>query len=83
MSLATKFEQAAFDTRRAAAYIGMSRWFLINARKTANVTTSEGPTCIRIGRSVRYMKTDLDAFLAKRRRAAETEGGYVAQEHSR
>lgn len=43
----------------AARYIGMSRSWLAQARMRGN-----GPPYIKIGRSVRYLRSDLDAWLA-------------------
>jgi predicted DNA-binding transcriptional regulator AlpA len=46
----------------AARYIGMSVAFLRQARVRAR-----GPAYFRIGRSVRYRVSDLDAWLSERR----------------
>jgi hypothetical protein len=46
----------------AAGYIGMSVAFLRQARVRAR-----GPAYFRIGRSVRYRLSDLDAWLSERR----------------
>ena len=50
-------EQAALTTDEAARYIKMSRSF---------VEHSDIPR-VRLGRSVRYLVSDLDAYLAQRR----------------
>ena len=52
------------DEKGAAAHVGMSRWFLRRARMTGR-----GPAFIKIGRSVRYAKRDLDAWLDRQRMA--------------
>lgn len=54
----------AFSEIQAAKYIGMSRSFLAQSRmdgKRDNRTPA--PPFIKIGRSVRYIKDDLDAWL--------------------
>ena len=55
------------DTSAAAAYIGMSEEWLKKARITG--APSDGstlPVFIKIGRSVKYLKPDLDIFLNNR-----------------
>ena len=52
----------------AAAVIGMSVSFLRMARLRGNVGgRTPGPPFYKIGKSVRYDRADLDAFLAARR----------------
>jgi predicted DNA-binding transcriptional regulator AlpA len=46
----------------AGRYIGMSVAFLRQARVRAR-----GPAYVRVGRSVRYRLSDLDAWLSERR----------------
>jgi len=55
---------ALLNTRDAARHIGMSTWFL-RARRVGRGT--DAPPYVRIGRSVRYSVTDLDAWLNRKR----------------
>jgi predicted DNA-binding transcriptional regulator AlpA len=48
-----------FDEKAAAAYVGLSVKTL-QARRCAH----KAPPYIKVGRSVRYLKSDLDALLA-------------------
>lgn len=48
----------------AAKYIGMSRSFLAQSRMDGNRDSrTPAPPFIKIGRSVRYLKEDLDSWL--------------------
>ena len=48
----------------AAAYIGMSRSFLAQSRMDGNRDNrTSAPPFIKIGRSVRYLREDLDQWL--------------------
>lgn len=61
---------AVFKEPEAAAYIGMSPQFLRLSRHYGNRPGhAEGPPFIRLGggRSIRYLKADLDAYLQKHR----------------
>lgn len=61
---------ATFTERDAAAYIGTSPQFLRLSRHYGNRPGhAEGPPFIRLGggRSIRYLRTDLDAWLAAHR----------------
>jgi hypothetical protein len=49
----------------AAHYLGVSRAFLTASRLRERRT--DGPPFVKIGRAVRYLQTDLDAFLEARR----------------
>ncbi len=51
------------STIPAANYIGVSRQFLEIGRHKG-----EGPPYIKLGRAVRYKRSDLDAYMAARRR---------------
>lgn len=56
------------NEKKAAEYIGMSISYLQHARyygATGNRTP--GPIFIRLGRSIRYLKSDLDKWLLKNR----------------
>ena len=52
--------------RDAAKYLGVSQSYLTVSRLRSNPRT-DGPPFVRIGRAVRYLRSDLDAFLAARR----------------
>ena len=54
--------QAMMAEAVAAAYLGMSRIWLRQSRMKGT-----GPAFVKIGRSVRYAVSDLDAFIAARR----------------
>lgn len=57
-------EKLAFTTAEAAKYIAMSESFLRQSRMDGDrVNRTLGPPFIRIGRAVRYLKYDLDAWL--------------------
>ena len=53
----------------AACYIGMSRSWLAQARMTGD---PNAPPFLKIGRSVRYLREDLDTWLAGCRRRNNT-----------
>ena len=59
--------------QQAAEYIGMSRSFLrqdrMNGRREGR---TPGPVFLKIGRSVRYLKEDLDKWLEKFRQGGES-----------
>ena len=57
-----------FNEKAAAARLGVSVKTL-QARRSAK----QGPTYVRVGRSVRYLESDLDAFLAGCRVAPQSE----------
>lgn len=53
--------------KEAATYIGMSRSFLSQDRMNGyRQNRTQGPDFMKIGRSVRYRKEDLDLWLAQR-----------------
>jgi|GEM_PF-3252661 len=52
----------------AAAYIGMSESWLRQSRMRGN---PDSPPWIRIGRSVRYLRSDLDIWLAEKRTVSQ------------
>lgn len=55
--------------KEAAQYIRMSMSFLRNARiYGAKPGSARAPNFIKIGRKVRYLKTDLDKYLNKFRK---------------
>jgi len=54
----------AFTEREAAQYICMSRSFLAQARMEGQrLNRTQAPPFIKIGRSVRYLRKDLDQWL--------------------
>ncbi len=66
MSNATMTTNGAnyFDTREAAAYLGMSQSWLRQRRMTGHLGGQRpAPPFVRLGRSVRYNKSDLDQWL--------------------
>ncbi|MDP3257828.1 AlpA family transcriptional regulator [Bosea sp. (in: a-proteobacteria)] len=54
-----------FDTKLAARYIGKSASWLNKTRLSGT-----GPTYLKIGGGVRYLRPDLDDWLASKRRTA-------------
>ncbi len=57
-------EKRAYTEQETAAYIGMSRSFLRQARMEGQrKNRTEAPPFIKIGRAVRYLKEDLDLWL--------------------
>jgi hypothetical protein len=61
----------ALTTLEAGRYIGMSEVFLRAARAQGRRTgRTPGPPWVRIGRSVRYLRDDLDAWLMQHRLGA-------------
>jgi predicted DNA-binding transcriptional regulator AlpA len=55
----------------AARYIGMSRSWLAQARMTGD---AKAPPFLKIGRAVRYLRSDLDNWLEQRRRQCTLAG---------
>mgnify|MGYP003860272805 CR=1 FL=1 len=54
----------AISEIEAAQYIGMSRSFLAQSRMEGNrLNRTPAPPFIKIGKSVRYLKEDLDTWL--------------------
>ena len=54
--------------KEASEYIGMSRSFLRQDRMNGyRVHRTHGPTFMKLGRSIRYSKQDLDEWLDKHR----------------
>ena len=52
--------------KEAAIYIGMSRSFLSQDRMNGyRVNRTPGPPFLKLGRSIRYRKQDLDEWLGK------------------
>lgn len=64
--LDTISEKIVLSEIDAAKYIGMSRSFLRHARIDGNRSSrTPAPKFIKIGRSIRYMRQDLDDYLAQ------------------
>jgi len=64
--MSEQIEQAkrALSEAQAACYIGMSRSFLRQDRMNGHrENRTPGPRFIRIGKRIRYLVDDLDAFL--------------------
>ena len=61
------------DGAQAAAYVRWSRSTLDKSR-----LTGDGPGFIKVGRLVRYRKSDLDAWLASRHRRSTSDAGAAA-----
>ncbi len=62
--LPSHVEKRAYTEQETAAYIGMSRSFLRQSRMEGQrFNRTDAPPFIKIGRAVRYLKEDLDAWL--------------------
>lgn len=59
-----KFPKPVLDEEETAYYIGMSRSWLRISRCQGN---PDSPPFLKLGRSVRYLKEDLDQWLEKHR----------------
>ena len=58
-------DKRALSEVETSEYIGMSRSFLRQSRMEGNrATRTPAPPFIKIGRSVRYLREDLDNWLA-------------------
>lgn len=63
-SNSSPLKSRALTENQAAAYIAMSRSFLAQARMDGNRDNrTPAPPFIKIGRSVRYLREDLDRWL--------------------
>jgi len=63
-----ELEPRALSDRETAHYIGMSESWLRQSRVTGR---PDAPPYVKIGRAVRYLRDDLDAWLAARRHRAD------------
>lgn len=68
----TAVQPRALREKEAATYLGLSSFHLrntrvVDARRKARGEPIEGPAWINIGRAVRYLREDLDAWLDARR----------------
>ncbi|WP_331346548.1 DNA-binding protein [Cellvibrio sp. UBA7661] len=62
--MTNRIQPKAFTEIEASQYIGMSRSFLAQARMDGNRDNrTPAPPFIKIGRSVRYLREDLDRWL--------------------
>jgi hypothetical protein len=66
--MAPKDERPPINEEAAAAYIGMSTSYLRISRMRGATKCTDAPPFVRIGKSIRYLPQDLDAWLAARRR---------------
>ena len=64
-------ESRTLTDRDAAIYIGMSESWLRQARMNGN---PDAPPFVKIGRAVRYLRDDLDAWLESCRRTSSVIG---------
>jgi len=63
----------ALTEHEAARYVGMSRSFLRQDRMNGGREgRTPGPAFLKIGRSVRYLKEDLDKWLERFRQGGES-----------
>ena len=60
--------RVALRSPEAALYVGMSESFMRQARIYGDLPgRTPGPPYVKVGRSVRYLVTDLEAWLAEHR----------------
>ena len=83
----TDIRKRAFKEPEAAEYLAVSRSYLRQDRMNGpREARTPGPRCIHIGRAVRYLKEDLDAWLDQFRRDAQAttlEGHRVSSKRRR
>lgn len=61
-------QKNSFTEQEAAEYIGMSRAYLrLDRKDRTRKNRTPGPSFLRIGRSIRYLKADLDKWLEQYR----------------
>ena len=66
--MAKKVTPAALDEKDAGIYIGMSVSFLRKSRMEGDrKRRTPGPPYVRVGRTIRYLIRDLDAWLDQHR----------------
>lgn len=72
-------DKRSLNEDEAAGYINMSSHYLRKARTSElSGVKAPGPPFIRIGRSIRYLRDDLDAWLSTRERVG---GNFVSRDH--
>ena len=61
-------DEEIFTTQEAAEFLGLGVGTLVEARRTEGPRDGRmrGPRCIRMGRLVRYRRSDLQRWLAER-----------------
>ena len=69
--MAQIIESRTLTDRDTAIYIGMSESWLRQARMNGN---PDAPPFVKIGRAVRYLRDDLDAWLESCRRTSSVIG---------
>jgi predicted DNA-binding transcriptional regulator AlpA len=71
MSVPDPDAKRVYTTAEAARYIAMSESFLRQARMDGDrENRTPGPPFLKIGRAVRYLKHDLDAWLERHKASA-------------
>ena len=73
--MVTETKTVTLNEHEASKYIGMSRSWLAQARMRGDAET---PPYLKIGRSIRYLRSDLDQWLADRRRNFSAHGGDIS-----
>jgi excisionase family DNA binding protein len=56
-------EDRWMTNREAAEYMGFKPYTLKRARKDNRLSGKEPPVCVNVGTSIRYRKSDLDAWM--------------------
>jgi predicted DNA-binding transcriptional regulator AlpA len=64
-AIGLQIEPKTLTEKSAAIYIGMSVSWL---RQSRNMENPDAPPHLKIGKSVRYLRADLDAWLLDKRR---------------
>ena len=71
--MGTDIQQKALTEAQAAQYVAMSRSYLRQDRMNGKREgRTPGPAFLKIGRSVRYLKEDLDKWLEQFRQGGES-----------
>jgi excisionase family DNA binding protein len=65
---APRMQDFLLSDKEACEYLAMNRGYLAKAR-----VTGESPVFLKIGRSVRYRKSDLDAWLSQKSRRSTSD----------
>ena len=68
MNMHLDVKSRTLNEKQAAKYIGMSRSFLAQNRMEGDLENrTPGPPYLKIGKTIRYLIEDLDAWLLKHR----------------